>query len=80
MLSQLKDKKKMVGTKQAKKAVVNGNAEIVFIAKDADTHIVNFLVDLCNKESVKIVYVNTMKELGKACGIDVGAASAVLLK
>ena len=35
---------------------------------------------LAMENSVQIAYVDTMKELGKLCGIDVGAASALILE
>lgn len=80
MLSLLKEKKKVVGTKQAERAVVNDQVKIIYIAKDADQYIINKLVKLCTTKNIDIAYVDTMKELGKACGIDVSAASVALLK
>lgn len=80
MLPNIKEKKKIVGTKQAKRAVENDEVELVYIAKDADGHIKDSLIKLCQERDVEICYVDTMKELGKACGIDVRAASAALLK
>lgn len=80
MLSDLKDKKKVIGTKQAKRAVINDKVELMYIAKDADRFIIDSLVQLCNEKTVDVVFVDHMKELGKACGIDVSAASVALLK
>ncbi|WP_026895851.1 ribosomal L7Ae/L30e/S12e/Gadd45 family protein [Clostridiisalibacter paucivorans] len=80
MLSDLKDKKKVIGTKQAKRAVINDKVEMMYIAKDADRFIIDSLVQLCNEKTVDVVFVEHMKELGKACGIDVSAASVALLK
>ncbi|RKD30941.1 ribosomal L7Ae/L30e/S12e/Gadd45 family protein [Thermohalobacter berrensis] len=80
LLSKLKDVKKVVGTKQTKRAVKNDEAELVFIAKDADAHVTADLIQLCKEKSVEMVYVDTMKELGKACQIDVKAASAAIIK
>jgi len=36
-------------------------------------------IELCIKNNIPIVYVDTMKQLGKACNIDVGASVACLL-
>ncbi|SHH76485.1 LSU ribosomal protein L7AE [Caloranaerobacter azorensis DSM 13643] len=80
MLSMLKDAKKVVGTKQAKRAVINDKAKIVFVAKDADRHVVDDLIKMCEEKSIEIVYVDSMKELGSACGIELKAASAAILK
>ncbi|MDR9755167.1 MAG: ribosomal L7Ae/L30e/S12e/Gadd45 family protein [Thermoanaerobacterales bacterium] len=38
------------------------------------------LVKCCQEKGVEIIYVDSMQELGKACGIKVGAASASILK
>jgi len=35
---------------------------------------------LCNRKSVPVKIVPTMEELGKACGIEVGAAAVAVLK
>ncbi|HHW49263.1 MAG TPA: 50S ribosomal protein L7ae-like protein [Clostridiaceae bacterium] len=80
MLENLKGNKKTVGIKQTLKAVEKNNAQVVYIAKDADERVVRNLLELCKKNSVEIVYVDTMKQLGKACGIEVGASAAALLK
>lgn len=80
MLEDLRKVKKTVGTKQSLKAVENGTAKTVFIARDADEKITVNLVRLCEKNAIKVVFVDNMKQLGKACGIDVGAAVAALLK
>lgn len=80
MLESLKGSNKTIGIKQSLKAVENGNAKTVFIAKDAEEKVVGKLKTLCEEKSVTVVYVDSMKQLGKACGIEVGAAAATLLK
>lgn len=65
-----------IGTKQTTKIVELGIASEVFVAKDADPRITMKIVNLCRKMGVKITYVDSMKLLGKACGIEVGAAMA----
>lgn len=66
--------KLMIGTKQAMKAVEAGLATEVFVAKDADPRVTGKMVNQCKKAGVTLTYVESMKQLGKACGIDVGAA------
>ncbi len=80
MLENLKTGKKTVGIKQTLKAVENGTATTVYIAKDAEEKVVLSLKELCQKQSVEIVYIESMKHLGKACGIEVGAAAVGLLE
>ena len=35
--------------------------------------------ELCQSKSIPITYVDSMQELGEACGIDINAAVAALL-
>jgi large subunit ribosomal protein L7A len=79
VLEDLKNKEKTIGIKQTVKAVENGTAKFVYIAKDADDKVVNVLKELCKKNLIEVIYVENMKQLGKACGIDVGAAAVSVL-
>lgn len=80
MLEELKSSNKTIGLKQSLKAVEKAMAKQVFIAKDADERVVGKIKELCLKNNTPTVYVDTMKQLGKACGIEVGAAVVCLLK
>ncbi len=66
----------VVGAKQLKKALQNGRASQVYLAQNADPAITEALVALCEQNSVPYVWVPSMNELGKRCGIEVGAAAA----
>ncbi len=70
----------VVGIKQSKRAVADGLAKKAFAARNADPEIVSELEKLCEKNGVELEWVDTMEELGRACGIHVGSACAVLLK
>jgi len=72
--------KKIVGMKQSIKAIKNKNAEIVYIAKDADEKIRNTIEELCKANDIKTVYYDSMKQLGKEFGISVSASVACILK
>lgn len=72
--------KKVVGIKQSIKAIKSGEGKAVYIAKDADEKLIQQVVKLAQEYSLEVTCVNSMKELGKLCGIDVGAATAVLFK
>lgn len=80
MLDSLKSSNKTVGVKQSSKAIESGLAKLAFIAKDADERIIFKLKELCQKNSVEIIYIDNMKQLGKACSIEVGSAVACILK
>lgn len=68
--------KRVVGAKQTLKAITECDVLQVYIAKDAEEHVTKKIKELCGQKSIKIVYVDTMKELGVMCGIDVDAAVA----
>ena len=72
-------KKLSVGTKQTTRMVELGKALEVFVADDADERITGKVVELCEKAGVKVTRVDSMRELGKACGIKVGAAVAAIV-
>jgi large subunit ribosomal protein L7A len=68
-----------IGMKQTMKAVELGNAVEVFVAQDADPRMVSRIVQLCSQKGIMLTQVDTMRALGKACGIEVGAAMAALV-
>jgi large subunit ribosomal protein L7A len=72
-------KKRTIGTKQTLKAVNADRTKVVFIAKDAQEHVVRDLINVCQEKGIEIIYVDSMQSLGKACGIEVGASSAAIL-
>jgi large subunit ribosomal protein L7A len=76
----LKNCKKSIGTKQTLKAIQKGSAIEVLIAKDAESHVVAPLYELCTEKNIAINEVESMAALGKACGIDVGTASVAILE
>lgn len=76
----LQDAHVKIGTKQTVRAVELGEASEVYVAMDADQRMIAKITSLCIKSGVKITEVETMRELGKACGIEVGAAMVAVLK
>lgn len=72
--------KKVIGIKQTSKSLKSGLGKELYVAKDSDEHLINPLIELAKELSVEIHYVNSMKELGRLCGIEVGAAVALILK
>jgi large subunit ribosomal protein L7A len=77
----LKDAQKMVvGLKQTSRALEKGEVNSVYIAKDAEKHLLLPIIEQCKKEQIPLKEVASMTELGKACGIKVGAAVAAVLE
>ena len=79
-LEALKTAKRVIGIKQVAKAVKREAATEVFIADDADVKVVEPLETLCTEQNVPVSRVSSMKELGTACNIEVGAAAAAAIK
>lgn len=76
----LKNAKKVVGAKQTVKAVEKGLAAIVYVACDADQRLLLPVHEACAREKVTVDNGLSMLELGKVCGIEVGAAAVACLK
>lgn len=79
MLEQLNTKRKVVGIKQLRRAMKEGAVIRVFAARNADPGLTGPLEAECGACDVELEWVPTMAELGKACGISVGASAAGLL-
>ena len=69
----------VVGAKQLKKAVKAGRARYVFLAENADPAVTEPLEQLCTDNHIQITWVHSMTELGRSCGIEVGAAAAAVV-
>ena len=72
-------KRIVVGAKQLKKAVRDGRARYVFLAENADPAVTEPLAELCAANHIQITWVPSMAELGRSCGIEVGAAAAAVV-
>lgn len=79
-MERLKTAERVAGLKQSAKKVSQGMAQQAYAAEDADPHITESFAELCRENGVPLELVPTMKELAKACGIDVPCAVAVVLK
>lgn len=80
MLSQLKDQPLCIGLKQSQRALEEGRVRRAFVAQDADVHVTGNFVRDCRAMGVQLEIVDSMKRLGHAAGIDVGAAIVVVLQ
>jgi large subunit ribosomal protein L7A len=72
-------RKKSIGTKQTAKAIEKGHTKTVFVAKDAEEHVTRAIVRLAREKGLEVIQAESMVVLGKACGIEVGAATAAIL-
>ncbi len=68
--------KMVVGAKQLRKALHSGRARRVYLAKNADPALTLPIAQLCQEFHIDCAWVSSMLDLGKACGIEVGAAAA----
>jgi large subunit ribosomal protein L7A len=68
-----------VGSNQTAKAIGKGRARVVFVATDADRRVVEGIVAAARDRGLEVIEVASMRELGRACGIAVGAAAAAIL-
>ena len=79
-LSGLANQKVLVGAKQIRKALEKDLVLCVFLARNADPAITDPIEAKCSALQVACTWVSSMADLGKACGIDVGAAAAAAVK
>ncbi|MCY8473660.1 50S ribosomal protein L7ae-like protein [Bacillus sp. PK3-037] len=69
----------IIGTKQTVKALKRGSVKEVVVAKDADPILTSSVITLAKDNGVAVSMVESMKKLGKACGIEVGAAAVAIM-
>ncbi|NNV07007.1 50S ribosomal protein L7ae-like protein [Geobacillus sp. C56-T2] len=70
----------VIGTKQTIRALKEGKAAEVIVAMDADLPIIEQVTTAANEANVPVTKVDSMKKLGKACKIQVGAAAVAILR
>ncbi|CCQ93758.1 alternative ribosomal protein L7A [[Clostridium] ultunense Esp] len=71
-------KEKIVGTKRVMKAIEKGQVLEVIIASDAESRVTSPILERCREKNLTVTTVDSMKKLGRACGIEVGAAVVAL--
>lgn len=70
----------IIGTKQTLKAMNNGDVSEVFLADDADIQLTQKVADLAKELDILCHRVDSMKKLGAACDIEVGASTVAIKK
>ncbi len=79
-LSELAVPNRVVGERQVKKALINGNIIKLFIAEDANRSRIEYLIELAVESEIEIEHAVSMQVLGRACAISRGASVAGLAK
>lgn len=69
----------IIGTKQTVRALKSKQASEVLVAEDADPGIKSQIIQAANEAGIPVTLVDSMKLLGKECGIDVGAAAVAII-
>ena len=69
-----------MGLKQSRKAIEDGMAQMCYVAHDADGNFRRGLVQLCMSKGVQVAQEHSKHDIGIACGLDVDAAVATILK
>ena len=75
----LSAKEKVVGLKQTRRALEEGRAVKVYLACDAEKRLTDPLLETCRRAGVPTETGYSLRQLGRACGIQVGTAAAALL-
>ena len=79
ILREVSQQKMVVGAKQLRKALQSGRAKRVYLAGNADPAITEPIELMCEQYHIDCAWVPSMLDLGKACGIEVGAAAAAAI-
>ena len=79
MLNELENTAKVVGAKQVQRALADGRVQQLFVARDADPHLTQPLERQAEEQGLSVNRTYSMKALGSAFGIAVGAAVAAVV-
>ena len=72
--------KRVAGVKQSRKAIREGRARRVYLASDADPALTGSIAAECAAAGIPVETERTMAQLGRACGIAVGASVVAELR
>ncbi len=75
MLSELSKRSVVTGVRQVRRALAGGRARELYLACDADPALVEPLAAQAREQGLTVHRDATMKDLGRACGLGVGAAA-----
>ena len=70
---------KVVGLKQTNRALAEGTAAKVIIARDADKKLAAPVIEKCEQDGIEVEFAESKAVLGERAGIDVAAAFITIL-
>lgn len=70
---------KVIGIKECKKNLKEDKGKVLYVAKDVTEDLIKELLSMAEEKKVEIVYVETMKELGKMSGINVKSSATLTI-
>lgn len=76
----MEPQKRVAGVKQSRKAIREGRAVRVYLASDADPALTGPIAAECAAAGIGVETGRTMAQLGRLCGIAVGASVAAELR
>lgn len=79
-LDELKTTNRVIGIRQTLKVLKRNEVHRLFLASDAQARLVSEILAQAKERCIAIEQGHSMKELGAACGITVGAAAVAVLK
>ena len=72
--------RRTVGLSATKRAVMRGEVDEVYFARDADRRVLNPMIALCKEKGLKINWVDCQAALGQAVGLPVGTSTVGFLR
>jgi large subunit ribosomal protein L7A len=79
-MQRLADSERVVGTNSVLRSLLNSELSLVYIARDADPFVTRKVAIAAEKAHIELIEADSMKLLGKACGLSVSAAAAGIIK
>ena len=73
-------KKRTVGASATLRALQKQELSEVFVADDADSRVVQPVIEACQHAGISVSHVGSQSLLGKACGLSVGASAVGLIR
>lgn len=80
MISEAEKANLKIGFKEVINLISENRAVKIIIADDCDDKIKNPVFEAAEAAGLEVEHIETMRALGKICGIDVGASCAAVIK
>ena len=71
---------RVVGTKQVLRGLKEGTIARVIVAEDADTFLFQRIIRAADAARIPVERVPSMRDLGRACGVETSAATVGVLR